>query len=351
MVSAEFQPQTTFLNTAALGLPPARTVEALRAALTGWAAGQGDPLGYETAVTRSRESFARIVGCATERVAIGSHTSVMVGLIAASLPPGAEVVLAEGEFSSLVQPFAGRPDLSVRIVPLERVAQAIGPDTALVAVSAVQSADGRIADLPAIRAAAQRHGARTLIDGTQTLGWFPLAADDWDFVVCSAYKWLLCPRGVGFLTVRAEVAETVPEIFAGWYAGENVWESCYGPVTLASSARRFDVSPAWLPFVGAAESLGLIEQIGPEAIGAHDVALAERFRKGVESLGYPAVPLLEGVACGSAIVSVPGLAGAVPALAEAGVRVSSRAGGLRLSFHLYNTAADVDRALDVLSGT
>lgn len=30
--------------------------------------------------------------------------------------------------------------------------------------------------------------------------------------------------------------------------------------------------------------------------------------------------------------------------------VSNRAGNLRAAFHLYNTEADVDRALDVLTG-
>ncbi|NUP39331.1 MAG: aminotransferase, partial [Streptomyces sp.] len=41
---------------------------------------------------------------------------------------------------------------------------------------------------------------------------------------------------------------------------------------------------------------------------------------------------------------------AAPRLAEAGVSVAARAGNLRASFHLYNTEADVDRLLDVLSG-
>jgi selenocysteine lyase/cysteine desulfurase len=36
-------------------------------------------------------------------------------------------------------------------------------------------------------------------------------------------------------------------------------------------------------------------------------------------------------------------------LSSAGVQVSDRAGNLRAAFHLYNTPADVDRLLDVLS--
>ena len=43
---------------------------------------------------------------------------------------------------------------------------------------------------------------------------------------------------------------------AGWYAGQDVWASVYGPaMRLADDARRFDVSPAWLSWVGAAPVL------------------------------------------------------------------------------------------------
>ena len=47
---------------------------------------------------------------------------------------------------------------------------------------------------------------------------------------------------------------------------------------------------------------------------------------------------------------MPGLGDREPELARAGVIVSNRAGNLRAAFHLYNTEADVDRALDVLAG-
>ena len=76
----------------------------------------------------------------------------------------------------MVNPFHMRGDLKVRTAPLERLAEAVRPGTALVAVSAVQSADGRIADLAAIREAARAHGARTLVDVSQGAGWYPVDA-------------------------------------------------------------------------------------------------------------------------------------------------------------------------------
>ncbi len=145
---------------------------------------------------------------------------------------------------------------------------------------------------------------------------------------------------------RPEDLGGLTPLFAGWAAGEHPWDSTYGRVEeLARSARRFDESPAVLAYAGGRHSLALIEELGVDAVRAHDLGLADRFRAGLRSLGHEPVP-----APGSAIVSVPGLGHRQPEVSRAGVEVSDRAGNLRAAFHLYNTAEDVDRLLDVLSG-
>ncbi|MFE1026326.1 aminotransferase class V-fold PLP-dependent enzyme [Streptomyces sp. NPDC058818] len=342
LVRAEFAPKTTYLNTASTGLLPARTLVAMRDAAA--SAAEGQPLDMFADVEACRSAFARLVGVPAARVAAGASVATFTGLVAASLPAGAEVLTAEADFSSLVNPLHTRGDLKVRSVPLERIAESVGPDTALVAVSSVQSADGRIADLAALRDAARAHGARTLVDASQSNGWLPLAAGDFDYVAAVAYKWVLCPRGVAFLVVPEDFGGLTP-LFAGWASGEHPWDSCYGPVEeLAHSARRFDESPALFSYTGARHSLALIEELGVDAVHAHDTGLADRFRQGVRSLGHEPVP-----APGSAIVSVPGLGHRQGELSRAGVQVSDRAGNLRAAFHVYNTAADVDRLLDVLA--
>jgi len=153
LVRAEFAPKNTYLNTASTGLLPARTVAAMRIAVE--AAAAGAPTDMFADVEASRACLARLVGVPEHRVAAGASVAVYSGLIAASLPEGAEVLTAEGDFSSVVNPFHVRSDLKVRSVPLERIAESVRPGTALVAVSAAQSADGRVADLPAIREAAR----------------------------------------------------------------------------------------------------------------------------------------------------------------------------------------------------
>lgn len=343
LVRAEFTPKNTYLNTASSGLLPARTVTALAEAARIRAEGRPlDPL-FED-VERARAAFARLAGVPASRVAAGPSVSTHTGLVAASLPAGAEVLTAEDDFTSVVNPFHARGDLKVRIVPLERLAESVRPETALVAVSAAQSADGRVADLPALREAARTHGARTYVDFSQASGWLAMDATAYDYTVSTGFKWLLGPHGSAFLAVPEDFGALTP-LLAGWVAGENPWASCYGPIAeLAHSARRFDVSPALFTYAGLRASLSLIEELGVAAIRAHDLALADRFRTGLAALGHEPVP-----APGSAIVSVPGLGARQPELSAAGIEVSNRAGHLRASFHLYNTPADVDRLLDVLS--
>ncbi|QNS06959.1 aminotransferase class V-fold PLP-dependent enzyme [Streptomyces xanthii] len=348
LVRAEYTPATTYLNTASSGLLPARATAAMRDAITVMAEG-GSIDDLFTDVEDARAAFARLAGVPVERVATGNSVAVYTGLIAASLPDGAEVLTAEGEFSSTINPFHVRPDLKVRTVPLEALAESVRPGTALVAVSAAQSADGRVADVRALREATRAHGARLYVDASQAAGWYPLTehAPHADYVTSVAFKWLTCPRGATFFIGPAdpEGFAALRPVFGGWVAGERPWDSCYGPVTeLAFSARRFDETPGLVSYTGARRSLELIEELGPDAVCAHDLALAERFRAGLAERGLAPIP-----APGSPIVSVPGLGARQPELRTKGIEVSNRAGNLRASFHLYNTQDDVDRLLHALA--
>lgn len=343
----EFLGGRGYLSSCTTGLPTRSSRAALIADLDASASGHPDPAGYAAAVERSREHFARLVHTTPDRVAIGSQTSVAVALVATALPEGAEVLVPEDDFSSVVLPFvhAGR-DLRVRCVPLGVLAEEIGPDTALVAFSAVQSATGEVADTDAITRAARAHGARTMCDATQAAGWLPVSADDVDVLICHAYKWLCCPRGVCFMAVSPDFAPHMSAPCAGWYAGEDPWASCYGSeVTLAADARRFDVSPAWQAFVGAEPALAMFAALDISEVHAHDTGLARAFREG---MGLEQV-LEDESSTPSAIVTWEDPTGCdLARLTAAGITASGRAGRARVAFHLFNDAEDVALALRAL---
>ena len=280
------------------------------------------------------------------RVATGSQTSAMTAVVAAALPDGAEVVVADGDFSSIVFPFLvqAHRGVTVRSVPLERLADAVRPGTALVAWSAVQSATGTVVDSGAVVAAARAVGTRTLCDLTQAAGILPMSVAgidvaDVDVSVTHAYKWLCAPRGVAFATFSDAALERVRPVQAGWYAGADVWSSCYGPtMQLADDARRFDVSPAWQAWPGAVAALRHLASVDAGSAWRHATGRTDRL---ADALGTPR--------SGQAITTFPDPDGsALRALSAAGVTASGRAGRLRLAFHLWNDDADVDRVVAVL---
>jgi selenocysteine lyase/cysteine desulfurase len=337
-----FSPETVYLNTATYGLPPRTAFDAMAAAADEWRHGRTGFDGWDRSVAAARASFARLAGVEAGDVAIGAAVSGFAGLVAAALPAGARVLCAEEDFTSVLFPFLAQEarGVTVDLVPFERIYEALDARHELVAVSVVQSADGRVADLDALAAAAAHHGTRTFVDTTQAIGWLPVDCAPFDYTACAGYKWLLSPRGIAFFTIRPERRDELVPHAAGWYAGDDVPASYYrAPLRLAHDARRFDLSPAWLNWVGAAPALTLLEEVGIEAIRAHDVAMAARLR---ERLGLEPYE--------SAIVSFPGAApDAAERLREAGVMAAGRGGSLRLSCHLYTSERDVERALDVLN--
>ncbi|MEU8265455.1 aminotransferase class V-fold PLP-dependent enzyme [Micromonospora sp. NPDC048999] len=336
-----WQPEPGWLNTASYGLPPEPGWVALQDALADWRVGRISWEGWGEAAERARTAFAGLVGVAPADVAIGSTASQLLAPVAAGLPPGATVVVPEVEFTSNLFPWLVQRERGVRVrtVPLAGLVDAIDADTDLVAFSLVQSSDGSVAPYEEIVAAARAHGALVAVDATQACGWLPFAAGAADAVVVSAYKWLMAPRGTAFAYLAPALRERLRPDAAGWYAGQDPHASYYGPpLRLADDARRFDISPAWFSYVGAAPALELLAEIGLPAVREHDVALANRFLAG---LGRPPGD--------SAIVTVE-VPGAAEKLARAGVRAAVRAGRVRASFHLYTTEEDVDRALDALTG-
>jgi selenocysteine lyase/cysteine desulfurase len=333
-----------YLAACTTGIPPRSARDAMIADARASAEGRIDPAAYSAAAERSRRHFASIVATTPDRVAIGSQTSTFAALVAAALPEHGEVLVPEGDFSSLLLPFVHSPRaLRVRAVPLARLADAVRPETALVAFSLVQSATGEVADLPSITEAARRHGARTLCDGAQAVGWLPSAAASVDALVCHAYKWLCAPRGVAFLAIGEEFEREIPPLFAGWYAGADPWASCYShEVDLAEDATRLDVSPAWQAFVGAEPALELFATADQSVVHAHTTGLARLCRERL-GLAEPRIP--------SAILSWPDPDGTQLArLAGAGLAASGRAGRARLAFHVFNDEDDVDRVARALRG-
>ncbi|NYH55346.1 selenocysteine lyase/cysteine desulfurase [Nocardiopsis arvandica] len=330
---------TVWLNTAQYGIPPAPAHQALTRAMQSWRTATGDPADWGRETEQARARLAALVGAPADDLTLGTSTAQIAGTIAASLPDGARVLVPEGDFASIVFPWHAQADrgITVRAVPLPDLARAVDEDTDLVAFSLVHSAHGQLAPTQDIVAAARAHGALVVADATQAAGWTPLRATDFDALIASAYKWLMAPRGLALAYLSPDLRKKLRPNNASPAAAREAASAMYATeMDLAPTARAFDISPNWFAALTAAASAQVLLQVGLERVREHNTALTDHFRA---ALGQEPAH--------SAITSTD-MPEAFERLARAGIVTTRRGGRTRLSFHLYNTFDDAERAAKAL---
>jgi selenocysteine lyase/cysteine desulfurase len=335
---AEFVGADGFLNSPTYGLPPQFLIDALQDCITHWQTGTMEVPLFDDYVRDGRAGYAALTGVPVDSVAMAGTVSSALGLVAAAVPDGSRVATLAGEFTSATFPFAaqaGRDVTITELAPDQLVSAAADFD--VVTASLVQSANGAVLDVDALRRAVVGTETLTVIDITQALGWKQVDLGWADVTVAAVYKWLLAPRGTAWMSLSDRVARIMTPHAANWYAGEDPWQTIYGlPLRLANDARRFDASPTWFSTLGAGLTLPWLASLDSAAVEAHTVGLANR---ACVELSLPQA--------NSAIVSIP-IADAADKLRAAGIRASVRAGAVRVGFHLYNTEDDLDRLLAAL---
>ena len=239
------------------------------------------------------------------------------------------------EFTSTLFPFLvqAHRGVTVRTVPATELADAIDDATDVVAFSAVQMATGEVADLTRIAAAAQAHGALTLVDATQACGWLPLDGYGFDLVVVAGYKWLLSPRGTAYMAVAPERLDGIVPTAAGWYAGEDVHASYFGG-RCGSRPTRAASTPRPPGTAGSAQHppSRCSRRSGSARSTRTTSGLANRFRAGL------------GLEPGDSAIVFVDVADAAARLERAGIRAAVRGGRVRTSWHLYNTDGRIVRS-------
>ncbi|MCV7298424.1 aminotransferase class V-fold PLP-dependent enzyme [Mycobacterium barrassiae] len=335
---AEFLGADGFLNSPTYGLPPQFLVDALLDCIGTWQNGTMDVPSFDEHVAAGRAGYAALAGVPVDSVAMAATVSSALGLVAAAIPDGARVLTLPGEFTSTTFPFAAQAGRGVTVteLPADELIDAAADFDAVV-VSLVQSADGSILDMDALRARVAGTETLTVVDITQALGWKRVELDWVDVTVAAVYKWLLSPRGTAWMSLSDRISRIMTPHAANWYAGEEPWQTIYGlPLRLTDTARRFDLSPSWFSALGAGLALPWLATLDGDAVQAHCLGLANRLRAELD------LPPQD-----SAIVSLSN-AGGPERLQRAGIRASVRAGAIRVGFHLYNNENDLDRLLDAL---
>jgi selenocysteine lyase/cysteine desulfurase len=313
---------------------------------------------------RIRSRLGRILGAGTDELALVGSATQGIGAVASGLEfhPGDEVVISSANFPSNLFTWINLRRLGVRVHALKPqrgglgvgdVAAVMNSRTRLLALDWVSYSTGARADLAAFGELAHRHGAIFVVDATQGAGAIELNLHDLpvDVMVAAAYKWLLAPYGTGFLYFRPEILDRLDVKVVTWLAVEGSEDFDALPAeefTVMKSARRFDIL-AFLNMFGLDASLEFIERIGVRTIYEHCTGLLDHLAEGLLARGYTLATesqLRSTILC-FAGPSPEATAALYQKLKSRNIAVSLRQGMIRVSPHLYNDAADIDRLLEV----
>ncbi len=361
--------QGIFLNSASVGPMPSRSVAVLAACNRDRARPGLWPVErLNTILAEARWLSARLINAAEDEIALMPNTTTGLNVAARALPLGAgDVVLTfDGEFPSNIYPWLARRGEGIVLERIPRTAEG-WPDEArlherlgdpavkAVMVSLTQFSNGYTLDLAALSRATRATGKWLVVDAIQAVGHVPIdvQATPVDFLACGAQKWLLSPWGTGFLYVRRELIGQFPPTFAGWAAFKGTDDytnlTAYNPEPWPD-ARRFELIT--LPvqdFAAMNASVGLLLEVGIPAIAEHLRALHAPVIAWAQAQGATVTSAPAPHACGILCLRPRGdVVAAYQRLQAHGVMCSLREGSIRLSPHLFNTAAEVAAVGDLL---
>ncbi|MCS6953321.1 MAG: aminotransferase class V-fold PLP-dependent enzyme [Bryobacterales bacterium] len=358
-VRSEFPALTrwTFLDTATFGQLPRRAVEAVaRHFAHRDELACSDFLAWFDDADRLRALLGRLVGANPEDIAFIPNAATALGLLVEKLPwrRGDRVVTLRDEFPNNLYAAAvlGRRGVEPLEAGWPELLGLVDARTRLVIVSSVNYVTGFRVPLAEVAAAARAAGALLYVDGTQSVGALRLDVRRCgvDMLAVHGYKWLLCPNGAGFMYVAPKLRAMLEPAVVGWRSHRD-WRQVdalhHGAPEWKPDAERYEGGMLSFPLLYAmAASVGLMLEIGPEAIEERVLELAARVREALRGLGAR-LPADEAPHFDSPVIAAEFAGRDAPSLARAlrhdRVLVSARHGFLRVSPHFYNDEADIAR--------
>ncbi|MEO7962549.1 MAG: aminotransferase class V-fold PLP-dependent enzyme [Gemmatimonadaceae bacterium] len=219
-----FEQGLIYLNTAALGPAPRQVLDRT---MHVWRELESNPseLGYgrlEHDMDDVRATAARFIGCETTELILTHSTTDGMNTVAQGLrlTAGDRVLTSDQEHPGGVSCWkylARRESISLDVVPItvdehntayivDRFAAAMTPRTRVSSVSHVLTSTGMRMPIAELSALARRNGALCIVDGAQAVGGIAVnvKALGCHAYATSGHKWLMGPKGTGFLYLAAE---------------------------------------------------------------------------------------------------------------------------------------------------
>ncbi len=370
----DIPPDICYLNAASYSPLPLKTQDAARAAVGRKGRPWTVPGSFANQIhERTRAAAARLINADASDVALISSVGYGVATAAKllTIPRGARVLVLENDHTSPVLEWHSRAEAQGFLVETVRqpddvdwtsaVLAAIerpdAPPLALASISSVHWSDGGLIDVEAVGAALRKQGAKFLVDATHHVG--VLAMDvkrlDPDFLIFPTYKWVLGPYGRAFMYIARRHQDGVPlEQTAPGRRNVNAENNVYFADTrYLPDARRFDMGERdhFISMEMAAIGMEMMAEWGNPAVTERLTMLTERIADGLQNTGVR-VPDARFRAPHVLSLGFPGgmPAGLIEGLASEGIYVAPRLGRMRVSPHVYNDEADVDRFVAALAG-
>ena len=245
----------------------------------------------------------------------------------------------------------------------QKVIDAIGPKTKLVAVTQMSNVTGTLVDVAAICRGAKEKGVPVLVDGSQGAVHRPVSVPDigCDFYAITGHK-LYGPSGSGAIWISKERMKEMRPFLGG---GDMIRDVCRDTVTYNDPPMKFEAgTPGIVQQIGMGVALEYLMGLGMDNVAAHEADIRDYATSRFKGLNWLN---LQGTAPGKGAIFSFTLEGAAHAhdistvLDKKGVAV--RAGThcamplldfldvsatCRASFGLYNTKAEVDKLIDAL---
>jgi L-cysteine/cystine lyase len=254
----------------------------------------GDPLvavlpadASQELAAQLRAAYAARLGCPVEDVALTTSTTDGLATVIAGLDlaPGDEILTSDEEHPGLLAPLGRarlRQGVSVRVVPLAQLPEAVSGATRLVACSHVSYVSGSVVDVEGLT----RAGVPVLLDAAQALGAVPVDvhALGCDFYAASGQKWLCGPEGSGCLYV---CPDRLGELVIPWPGYGSLADPEHAlELEPAEGAARLDHGfPSGMRSAWALSSLEVLAEAGWEWIHHRAASLAGWLADRIGELG------------------------------------------------------------------
>ena len=306
---------------------------------------------------------AHLINATTDDIAAGSSATELLCSLAWAVSPEKDqnVVSTEIVFPSTVYPWqrvANSTGCEIRLAKEKNnfmhsddIIALIDQKTAVVCISHVEYGNGQTFDLQLLAEAAEDHDALLVVDATQSAGAIPIdvQACPVDALISGAYKWLCGPFGAAFMYVAPHLAEKLEPGLVGFRSHKNMWDLDASRIDYPQAAKKFEFSTmAFGCAVGLTRTIDFLNGVGVESIFQYNRQLADILITGLHSRDAVIISPLDDENRSSIVTAYFENIDSkkiITDLKAAQVFVSSRAGAIRFSPHLYNTAEDIESAL------